>query len=364
MLQSALIVSFLALHARTEERESKLLNVFNIVRFPNDGCNSTLNNYGVCYTASECATRGGTNSGTCASGFGVCCTFKGNCGGSTSVNNTYFVSNSGDTSPCTFSVCKSQSDICQLRLGFDEFVIAQPSTSKPGDKLPNSRTQCQTAQFTANSAGPSPPVICGTNTGYHMIVEARETCNNLQFKWTDSSTRSWNIHIMQIACTETWKPQEGCTQYFTGSTGTVSSYNYAGGLHLANQKYTNCIRAEQGKCSIAYSAASTSTAFSMNIITPSPTPTNTGAVGESCSDDFIILAGGGASAGANTKYDRFCGGLLVNTAGTTAGTVYTNKFPFQVGVNTDGTELDTTAPPAIGYERSGGFTIYYSQVDC
>ena len=29
----------------------------------------------------------------------------------------------------------------------------------------------QKAQFSANSAGPSAPVICGTNTGYHMILE-------------------------------------------------------------------------------------------------------------------------------------------------------------------------------------------------
>ena len=27
-----------------------------------------------------------------------------------------------------------------------------------------------------------------------------------------------------------------------GSTGTIASYNYAGGVHLANQEYTNCIR--------------------------------------------------------------------------------------------------------------------------
>ena len=36
----------------------KLLNVFNIVKFPNDGCNSTSGSYGVCYTASECDTLG------------------------------------------------------------------------------------------------------------------------------------------------------------------------------------------------------------------------------------------------------------------------------------------------------------------
>ena len=39
-------------------RDSKLLNVFNIVKFPNDGCTTVSGTYGVCYTASECDTLG------------------------------------------------------------------------------------------------------------------------------------------------------------------------------------------------------------------------------------------------------------------------------------------------------------------
>ena len=145
--------------------------------------------------------------------------FQGSCGGSTSVNNTYFAryeqltssgvvlnltsiplydlkltmqefhqimvlthSNDEDSSPCTFSVCKADDDIClvrnslvfpplwhtqhcwminfnllklnfqklsfnfqmsQIRLNFDTFNIAQPSTNKPEDNSPNGRTQCQ-----------------------------------------------------------------------------------------------------------------------------------------------------------------------------------------------------------------------------
>ena len=40
------------------ERDSKLLNVFNIIKFPNEGCNTTAGSYGVCYTASECDSLG------------------------------------------------------------------------------------------------------------------------------------------------------------------------------------------------------------------------------------------------------------------------------------------------------------------
>ena len=343
-------------------RKEKLLNVFQIVNFPNDGCNSTTSDtYGVCYTFAECATLGGTSAGSCASGFGVCCTFSGSCSGSTSLNNTYFKSSSSDSTPCTFQVCKSNSDVCQIRLGFDTFAIAQPNTVTGAEPEPYGRGQCQDAQFTTNSDGPTPPIICGTNTGYHMILNAKDDCNTLSFTWTSSTTRSWNIHIMQIACTAAWKPPQGCLQYFTGTTGYLYSYNYAGGYHLASQNYNNCIRTESGYCSIAYTAVST-TSFQVSLITPTASPAAIGAVGDSCTLDYITIPEGGPTAGATTNMDRFCGSLLLYSAGTTAQTVKSNKHPFQVGVNFDGTELDEDSP--AGTEWSKGFYLYYSQTAC
>eukprot|EP00095_Tigriopus_kingsejongensis_P003719 snap_masked-scaffold617_size123379-processed-gene-0.6 protein:Tk03719 transcript:snap_masked-scaffold617_size123379-processed-gene-0.6-mRNA-1 annotation:"hypothetical protein AaeL_AAEL007147" len=44
------------------------------------------------------------------------------------------------------------------------------------------------------------------------------------------------------------RPPSGCTQYFTGASGTISSYNHAGGQMLQAQMYTNCIRQELGYC--------------------------------------------------------------------------------------------------------------------
>ena len=59
-------------------RENKLLGVFTIVNFPNTACNvSSSNTVGVCYTPLECQALGGSAIATCASGFGVCCSFSG-----------------------------------------------------------------------------------------------------------------------------------------------------------------------------------------------------------------------------------------------------------------------------------------------
>ena len=41
-------------------RSGRLLNIFQIVKFPNDACNATGGNfYGTCYTATECNSLGG-----------------------------------------------------------------------------------------------------------------------------------------------------------------------------------------------------------------------------------------------------------------------------------------------------------------
>ena len=103
-----------------------------------------------------------------------------------------------------------------------------------------------------------------------MILEAGDSCNTLSFTWTSGPAvaRTWNILVTQIGCNDHWKPPSGCLQYFTGvsskgrnimiacylqgTTGYISSYNWAGGVHLADQNYNNCVRAELGHCSISY----------------------------------------------------------------------------------------------------------------
>ena len=82
-------------------------------------------------------------------------------------------------------------------------------TTTSTDTDPIGRTQCQTAQFLASGNGvqldffqshrnefvqDSIPTICGTNTGYHMLLPADDACNQLSVAWT-SGTQSWNIRV-------------------------------------------------------------------------------------------------------------------------------------------------------------------------
>ena len=72
-----------------DPREGREMSVFTVVRFPNEVCTSASGLNGTCYTASECTSRSGSASGSCASSFGVCCVFTLSCGATTSQNNTY-----------------------------------------------------------------------------------------------------------------------------------------------------------------------------------------------------------------------------------------------------------------------------------
>ena len=330
---------------------ARILNVFNIVTFPNDPCvgTSLTGQYGSCLTASECSSLSGVSVGSCASGFGVCCTNYQGCGGTWNLNNSYWrdsksmtgSTQSDETSPCTFKVCRTDSDIGQIRLDFETFSLAQPNTvyatGANGQGLGESRTQCQEAQFRANSKNSNPaPVLCGENSGYHMYLEAMDTCNTLTMSWLPTiNIPTWSIKISQHSKTAWYRAPPHCTQYFTGTTGYLKSFNYDSGYHLANQNYQICIRTERNMCKIFYSAVS-STSFRI-----SGTISGTGHTeAYYCSEDYIAipfgtnpalpLSSSAPPAPSAAKPNRYCGALLTySVAGTTEGTINTSVTPFR-----------------------------------
>merc|ERR1712142_469467 len=159
----------------SDERDERALSLFSVVSFENDDCvavsgSTATGNMGKCYTSSECSTRGGVAKGNCAAGFGVCCVITITTCGSTVTRNSTYVANTGFTTTgntgitadttCTYTINYINSDICQLRLDFQTFVLAENDATAPKEG------------FTAT--GPTsgnPPVISGTNTGKHMYVE-------------------------------------------------------------------------------------------------------------------------------------------------------------------------------------------------
>ena len=80
---------------------------------------------------------------------------------------------------------------------------------------------------------------------------------SLKHTYGDTSSKTWNILARQIACTSNWKynwqiynffffyfflpnilrAPTDCVQYFTGVSGNVKSYNFAGSQVLQTQNY-------------------------------------------------------------------------------------------------------------------------------
>merc|ERR1712018_1101276 len=113
-----------------EQRDGKVFSLFSIVTFPNSGCSSqsTTGNKarnGTCFTSTECSDKGGTVSGNCAAGFGVCCLFITSTSGATVSQNCSYIQNPNFPSAyasetaISFTVTKCSSDVCALRLDLE-----------------------------------------------------------------------------------------------------------------------------------------------------------------------------------------------------------------------------------------------------
>jgi len=268
----------------SQDRNGKFLSMFEIVKFENDACTTGGNKNGTCFTSQECEDKGGSKDGDCAKGYGVCCLFEVECGDTARFNNSYFTKSSGfSTGNCAIEFCPDE-DICQLRLDFTTFAINGPHSDLTSDGSTNviygevSTTTgfnadllwgtCNTDSFTVTSAsGSNPPVICGTNTGEHLYIDVTGgQCVTLAFS-IGSSSSSWNIQIQTYDNDFENKAPTGCTQYFYGETTQgFKTFNYANGVHLANQNQRICFRQEKGKTKICYSTANTAD-FSVNVIT-------------------------------------------------------------------------------------------------
>merc|ERR1719483_1919696 len=394
----------------SEGRDSKLLPIFQVVRFPNDICGGTSRN-GTCYTAEECSTKGGTNDGTCASGFGVCCIFAFGCGGSASENSTYIVQSSATavTSPCTYTVCKCSTNICRIRYDFTTFVLANAvqgtaviaatagttASSQNGAALGD----CMTDQFSITAPGSAgTPVICGANGGYHMIIDASDACHTLNFNIgaVTTTTRKWDIKVTQYACGDYdvsgWP---GCLQYYTATSSNIQNFGYPTSTttvttavtHLSNQNYEICIRRAAGYCLICYSPSqSTGTtaaiqqSFGLSIGGIAKTPS--AQLNTDCSTDFLEIPNGNTATIAAittpsttaTNINRFCGRYFSTISDDLNSlTVCSRHSPFRVGVNLDSNEaVGATKAKEMSAtnEQQGvpagtvGFQLTYFQVAC
>lgn len=352
------------------DRTNRMFSLFNVVKFKNDECQATSSSSlkGTCLTAEECTSAGGSKDGNCAASFGVCCIIKINtCGGKVTRNGSY-IENPGyptqsvaQTTGCAFTIQKCSSDICQIRLDFVDSVLKQPPT--------NTAAACTTDYLTivagsnpTTARQQNPPLTCGSNVGAHMYLDAgsTNTAATLTFTVAAANTAKWRIKVSQIECFSPNRAPDGCLQYFTGVSNTVTSFNFDGtttcatGCLSANQDYNVCFRTEQGMCGMQYKV-STVTSGDAFLLTNAETQSGiAAAVCDATANANAVLEIRKVVPVTPATQDMFCGNFLsivdnslVSTSLTTRGTPF--GFRFRVGAITSnqlpGFSLDTTQVP-------------------
>ncbi|XP_046449578.1 uncharacterized protein LOC124198011 [Daphnia pulex] len=381
------------------DRSSKFISLFSIVRFSNTPCTTSTGLNGTCFTSSECSKNGGTATGSCASGFGVCCVVTiQTCGQTTSLNSTYW-QNPGYTNTyttagqCSLYVTKSSSDICQLRLDFIGFTLANPDTAA---KL--TAGQCLVDVFTVTGQSNTVPAICGSNANQHIYMDmtpGTQTFSLNMILTGTTTSRLWNIRISQIPCGTSYTAPENCLQYFTEPTGTITSFNYQYATtplvqHLAYQDYNICIRTNQGFCGICYVACTTAVTNAEPAFAISGVDTNVAAaafaagttslVDTDCGNDWLQIPC--ATDQMNSVYtkasvasptgptlgcvNKLCGVFFsAVTAAAASAPVYSYTKPFNIYFHTDGSEYGMATADAITTTtESFGFCLSYTQQAC
>lgn len=375
------------------DRESRL-SIFQVVKFANSECTGSSSKNGTCYTKAECENIGGSQSGTCADGFGVCCLVTITSGESASVNNTYISADSSITSGAhTYTICPCSDDICRIKFDFNTFTLNGPVTGA-GTKtfgtatlttatLANAQNigQCHEDTFQIVSpSGRSSPLICGENANQHMILEAcGSECLTVRMGISDSTStsRALDIRVTQYRCGDEQGGPPGCLQYFENTTGKIRSfnfpdttagtaitYNYA--FHLTNQHYKTCIRRGNGNEIICYTACTTDAGEDENAVakiaddqgsfglSASNAKQSMSIIDTSCSTDYIWIPFGYNSNQFTTaisaqdsppeveRPSRFCGRYFqTNTATFASTSVCSYQTPFELGVDFDDDEVCT-----------------------
>lgn len=383
-----LIVLLLSFSLEIQADEQLLRNgkfsIFQIIKFENAPCVGGTRN-GTCFTSAECDSAGGTEDGNCADGFGVCCSVTITSGESTSLNQSYIV----ETTPAsgTYRICPCSTDVCRIRFDFTTFTLAAPFTAATmgqavtaagaanniAQNSGQSIGDCLTDQFSiTGSGGSGTPIICGTNTGQHVIVDSDgSACAIVSSSigtTAATTTRSLDIMVTQFKCGDEMGGPSGCLQWHTSAAGFVRSFNFpdqAAGTnvastvtHLSSQKYNICIRQPTDTTMICYIACTSQAAvqtvdgvatmqasFGLSI---SPNAAAQSDIGANCVGDYITIIGGDLVAVAIAQTPslvgpRFCGRELNTASGNIVGlaavSLCTTSVPFQIGVNFDEDEI-------------------------
>merc|ERR1712051_347844 len=349
----------LASTAMAAPKDAKAFSLFSVVTFPNDECTTVMDPTmrGLCITAEECTDQGGTASGNCASGFGVCC-FTTITEAGTITNNVTYIQNEGFptavlgtgtvTAATRAFAVQGGENICQVRFDFEAATVFEGPTA--GDCAGDAITVGQTSTTIGSFED-----LCGTLTGQHIYVEndGANPAATLNIATSDTPlARTWKILVRTIECDSPAKAPGGCLQYFTGTSGNILSFN-AGttGALIDNLLYNICLRKVAGMCSYTVREARSAAGATPDAFLVGNGLADAAVSAAECATGAFLVIPNSA-----VRAPEYCGGVLSNTNDdTSASPVTGNGAQFQIRVVT--TAANTGAD-------GSGFDLVYAQVGC
>ncbi|BET03076.1 Hypothetical protein NTJ_15894 [Nesidiocoris tenuis] len=266
-------------------KNSKFLNLFTIVRFPNDECSDG----GTCYTEAECQGMGGSSGMPCAKGYGVCCMLTSRCGTSGEINGRVF-RGLGQSGVCSLTISKIP---CakQIRLDFIDFELEPPVGGDCGPER---------LLVTGQNRNSPVPILCGSNSGQHVYLDVDEAEGPVMVSVVSNDPKDFMIRVTQICDGERLLAPKHCLQYYTETEGFIRSFNYQPDLrsasgYLNNLDYAICIRKGEEMCSVMYSNEFNNFENPFDINNVDADGSLTVPVGEAgaevfnCPDDFLAI---------------------------------------------------------------------------
>lgn len=76
LLALGLVLALASSGVGSQRSGPSMAALVNLLRFQNTACHSDQEESGTCLSDNECARRAGISIGTCANGYGSCCSFK------------------------------------------------------------------------------------------------------------------------------------------------------------------------------------------------------------------------------------------------------------------------------------------------
>lgn len=236
------------------------------------------------------------------------------------------------------------STVCQLRIEFLDLSLVGPT----GDG------SCNTDAITITGGASNVPVLCGENSGQHVVIDFDDE-NPILITVAATSTytfgRHWFIRATQYNCDAANKGYKrlcyhfniknicytlpfdcmfniaapsGCLQYHLTEAGVVRSFNYSpspnsqpntigveGSRQMANLAYGICFKVISS-CSITYSVLSSdiySFTLTGDVGAVDPALLSTITLQEqTCTTDYVIIPNPSQDGMVlNSGSDRFCG---------------------------------------------------------